>query len=297
MRKAILGIIGALVLGVAAAPALPASAGLPAYLPRQEVTTTNPYLGWFWTWAGPQGVTHGSRLAAPYTCDGGSIEPGTYSSLTVAGPCALDSGSVTVQHNVTILSGGALLAAFGGSDLTVGQNVNVQPNGVLVLGCEPEAFICFNDPDQKAGTLMTHDVIGGDLNANGALAVLVHKTAIHGNAIVSGGGGGVNCDPLAILQGSPAYATFEDNVIGGNAVITNWQSCWLGFIRNTVSGNVNFQQNMTFDPDANEVVTNVISGELDCSGNSPAPQIGDSGGSLNTVSRGATGQCVPLVAP
>jgi len=235
--------------------------------------------------------------AAPYTCAGGSIAPGTYSSLTVAGPCALDSGSVTVQHGVTILSGGELFAAFGGSDLTVGQNVNVQPNGVLVLGCEPEAFICFNDPDQDVGTLMTHDVIGGNLIADGALAVIVHKTAIHGNAIVSGGGGGVNCDPQPILQGSPAYATFEDNVIGRNAVITNWDSCWLGFIRNTVSGNVNFQQNVTFDPDANEVVSNVISGKLNCSANSPAPQIGDSGGSLNTVSRGATGQCVPLVAP
>jgi hypothetical protein len=297
MRKAILGIIGALVLGVAAAPALPASASLPAYVPKQEVTTTNPDLGWFWTWAGPQGVTGGSRLAAAYTCDGGSIETGTYSSLTVAGPCALDSGSVTVQHSVTILSGGALLAAFGGSNLTVGQDLNVQPNGVLVLGCEPEAFICFNDPDQTAGTLMTHHVIGGDLNANGALAVLVHNTAIHGNAIVSGGGGGVNCDSQAILQGSPAYAAFEDNVIGRDAVITNWQSCWLGFIRNTVSGNVNFQQNVSFDPDANEVVTNVISGKLNCSGNSPAPQVGDSEGNLNPVSRGATGQCVPLAAP
>jgi hypothetical protein len=35
------------------------------------------------------------------------------------------------------------------------------------------------------------------------------------------------------LFGSPAYATYEDNVIGGNAVIDGWQSCWLGFIRNT----------------------------------------------------------------
>ena len=235
--------------------------------------------------------------AAPYTCTGGSIPPGNYSSLTVAGPCGLDSGSVTVQHSVTILSGGALFAAFGGSDLTVGQNVNVEPNGVLVLGCEPEAFICFNDPDQEVGTLMTHHAIGGNLIADGALTVIVHKTAIQGNAIVSGGGGGVNCDAQPILEGSPAYATFEDNVIGGNAVITNWDSCWLGFIRNTVSGNVNFHQNETFDPDANEVVTNVISGKLNCSANSPAPQIGDSGGSLNTVSRGATGQCVPLVAP
>ena len=235
--------------------------------------------------------------AAPYTCAGGSIAPGTYSRLTIAGTCALNSGSVTVQHDVTILSGGALLAAFGGSDLTVGQDITVHTNGVLVLGCEPEAFVCLNDPDQKVGTLMTHHVIGGDLIADRALAVIVHKTAIFGNAIVSGGGGGINCDPQAILQGQPAFATFEDNVIVRGVVITNWHSCWLGFIRNTVSGNVNFQQNVTFDPDANEVVTNVILGRLRCSANSPAPQIGDSSGSLNTVPLGATGQCVSLVAP
>jgi hypothetical protein len=240
----------------------------------------------------------GARAAGPatFTCAGGSIAPGTYSWLTVAGTCALDSGSVTVQHDVTILSGGALLAAFGGSNLTVGEDLNVHTNGVLVLGCEPKAFVCFNDPD-KVGTLMTHHMIGGDLVADEALAVIVHKTAIFGNAIVSGGGGGLKCDPLAILQGQPPFATFEDNVIVRDVFITNWHSCWLGFIRNAVFGNVNFQQNMTFDPDANEVVTNVIMGKLRCSANSPAPQIGDSGGSLNTVPLGATGQCVSLVAP
>jgi len=36
-------------------------------------------------------------------------------------------------------------------------------------------------------------------------------------------------------MGSPAYLTFEDSTIGGNAVITNFHTCWLGFIRNTVS--------------------------------------------------------------
>ena len=238
----------------------------------------------------------GAADAGPYTCNGGSIPAGTYSSLTVAGPCAVDSGNVSVQHNLTVAPGAALFAAFGGSDLSVGQNLTVGTNGVLVLGCEPEAFICFNDPDQEAGTLMTHDTVGGNLVASGALAVLVHANAIDGNAVVNGGGGGVNCDSQDILQGSPAYATFEDNTIGGNAVISNWQSCWLGFIRNTVSRNVNFQQNVTADPDGNELVTNTISGKLNCSGNDPAPQFGDSEGNLNDVARGATGQCTSVVA-
>ena len=231
-----------------------------------------------------------------FTCTGGSIPAGSYSSLTISGFCTLDAGSVNAQR-VNVTDGGVFVAAFGGSDLTVGQNLRVSANGALVLGCEPEEFTCFNDPDQSGGTLLTHDVIGGNLIADGALAVLVHADQILGNAIVSGGGGGVNCDSQDALMGSPAYLTIEDSTIGGNAVVTNFHSCWLGFIRNDVSGNVNFHGNVTFDPDGNEIVTNTISGNLNCTGNSPAPQVGDSEGEPNVVGRRANGQCAGLVAP
>jgi hypothetical protein len=229
-----------------------------------------------------------------YTCTGGSIPAGTYSFLTVAGPCFLDSGSVTVQQNAVVQSGADLYAAFGGSNLKVGNNLDVKSDAVLVLGCEPEAFICFNDPDQNVGTLVTNDSIGGSLTAEQALAVLVHHSAVGHNVVQSGGGGGVNCDPQDALLGSPAYATYEDVSIGGNASITGWRSCWLGFIRNTVGGNVSFNNNVTADPDGNEVVTNTIAGNLDCSNNSPAPQVGDSEGAPNAAAH-ATGQCKKLV--
>jgi hypothetical protein len=49
--------------------------------------------------------------------------------------------------------------------------------------------------------------------------------------------------------------------------------------------------------DGNEVQTNTIGGNLDCSKNSPKPQEGDSGGSPNVVGGHATGQCSDLVAP
>jgi hypothetical protein len=200
-----------------------------------------------------------------------------------------------VKHDLTVRSGGALYAAFGGSNLTVGGDLKVRSNGVLVLGCEPEAFTCLNDTDP--GTLTTADVIRGDLKAEHALAVLVHSSTIKGGVEVNGGGGGVNCDSQDALFGSPAYATFEDNSIGKGVVIHNWHSCWLGLFRNTVKGNVDFLKNVVADPDGNEVATNTISGKLNCRGNSPAPQIGDSGGSPNTVSHGATGQCSALVGP
>jgi carbonic anhydrase/acetyltransferase-like protein (isoleucine patch superfamily) len=238
----------------------------------------------------------GSAAGGAATCQGGSVAAGSYSSLTISGPCAIDAGSVSVAHNVTVLPGAALFAAFGGSDLTVGQNLDVQSDAVLVLGCEPEAFACLNDPDQVVGTLSTNDSIGGSLTAENALAVLAHHNSVGRNVVLSGGGGGFNCDPQSILFGSPAFATFEDNTIGGNAVIAGWESCWLGFIRNTVANNVNFTNNSTADPDGNEVVTNTIGGGLNCSGNSPAPQVGDSEGTTNQAAR-ATGQCVGLVAP
>jgi hypothetical protein len=66
---------------------------------------------------------------------------------------------------------------------------------------------------------------------------------------------------------------------------------WFGFIRNDVNGAVNLNDNALADPDANEYVTNTIHGSLNCAGNSPAPQIGDSEGSPNQVTGAKTGQC------
>ena len=90
------------------------------------------------------------------TCSGGSIASGVYSNLNIAGTCAVDSGSVTVQHNLTVLPGATLVAVKGGidgfgdgslsSDLTVGGNLDVQAGAVLYLGCEPVYNSCPNDP-------------------------------------------------------------------------------------------------------------------------------------------------------
>jgi len=51
---------------------------------------------------------------------------------------------------------------------------------------------------------------------------------------------------------------------------------------------------MLEDPDGNKYVTNTIYGSLNCSGNSPAPQVGDSEGNLNHVTGAKTGQCAAL---
>jgi hypothetical protein len=107
---------------------------------------------------------------------------------------------VRVKHDVTVLSGGALIAAYGGTDkMQVGSNLNVlgnvyvRTNGILVLGCEPVNYICFNDPDQKVGSYFTRDTVGGDLIAEDALAVIAHLTVIGQDVRMTGGGGGVSC--------------------------------------------------------------------------------------------------------
>jgi hypothetical protein len=190
-----------------------------------------------------------------------------------------------------------LLAAFGGSALTVGGNVYVRRNGVLVLGCEPEAFVCFDDPDQTVGTLSSKGTVFGSLQAHNALAVLVHNDFVGGDLTLDGGGGGVNCDSQDALFGSPAYATFEDTSIGGTATIKHFRSCWLGFFRTTVRGNVDFHDNVVADPDGNEVQTNTVRGNLSCRRDSPSAQVGDSGGSPNTVLGRAFGECTALSTP
>jgi len=238
-----------------------------------------------------------SASAAPSSvCSGGSVAAGTYRTLAIEGVCALDSGNVRVIADLTVRSGGALLAAFGGSEITVQGDVVVRSGGILVLGCEPEAFVCFNDPDQTVGTMVTDDHIAGSLVATNALMVLAHHNHITGGVSQSGGGGGVNCSTFPLgPDGPPAYSDYEDNAIGRGATVVGLQTCWLGFIRNNVRGNVVYSNNILADPDANEVVTNTIKGNLVCTGNKPAAQIGDSGGMPNVVGGKAFGECRSLV--
>jgi hypothetical protein len=206
-------------------------------------------------------------------------------------------GNVSVAHDLTVAPSGELVAAFGGSDLHVGGNVTVQSNGVLILGCEPEAFICLNDPDQANGTLTTNDTIGLNLTTQNALAVIVHASKVGLNTVVQGGGGGVTCDStIPNIPGPPAYVDFEDNTIGGNSIIQNVQSCWAGYIRNHVSRNVIYQNNSFADPDASELTTDNVGRNMICFDNSPQVQFGDSQGTPDIVGGHALGECKNVVA-
>lgn len=228
----------------------------------------------------------------PYTCAGGSVPSGTYGSLTIAGFCNLDSGSVTVVRSVTVNANAGLLAVFSGSNLVVGGNLTVGDHGILALGCLPSSFPCFNF---SGGT--THHRVAGDVTGSNALMMLVHGNWIGGQAVQTGGGGGRSCRNFPLgPDGPPAYSTWEDNTIRRNVSILGVHTCYMGFIRNNVGQSVYYSDNVLADLDGNEIVTNTIGGNLTCYRNSPPPQAGDSGGSPNTVGGRATGQCAGLAA-
>ncbi len=240
------------------------------------------------------GATSAGAIPSTYVCGGGSIPSGSYGSVSIAGLCSVDSGNVTVNGTLTVGPGAGLNAAFGGSDLTVHGDVNVMKNGILVLGCVPESFPCFND-DQQNPTMSTHHQVDGNLTSRNALMMLVHGNTIDGSVVHRGGGGGDTCDNFPLgPYGPPAYSTYEDNFIGGDASIGQLQTCWLGFIRNQVGHDVTFAQNVNNDQDGNEVVSNQVGRNLSCYGNSPAAQEGDSSGAPNVVGGRATGECAAL---
>ena len=135
----------------------------------------------------------------------------------------------------------------------------------------------------------------GDVRAFRALGVLLHASTIKGDVSLRGGGGAESCNPpfLGIFAdlGSPPFSDAEDNAIGGDLTMTGMQSCWLGALRNSVRGNVVVAGNTMADPDAMEILANLVRGRIACFSNSPAVQYGDSGSSPNQVKRHAFGEC------
>jgi hypothetical protein len=242
-------------------------------------------------------------------CRGTLASPGLlagtyYGNVVIYGVCFVDGGAAVIQGNLTLATGSALNATFalndvtgkGRSSLTVFGNVQVGVGAVSAIGCEPNFSPCSDDPDAgSGGTLTGRNHIFGSYVAVNALTVITHATKIGGNLVYSGGGGGVSCNVpssgiLAAME-SPPFFDAEDNIVGGYLNIVGLQSCWFGALRNHVSGNVLNASNTMADPDANEVLANVVGGSLACLNNSPAVQYGDSGSSPNLVRSFAVGEC------
>jgi hypothetical protein len=158
--------------------------------------------------------------------------------------------------------------------VTIRAGLFVESGATFVLGSE--------DNPVDTGT------ISGGVHATDPMNLQIHYTTINGG-ITSHGGSGPFGGPFDVT-----WTTIEDSMINGSVTIDGYDGFWMGFIRNGVHGSVNLNDNVVEDLDGNEYVTNTIHGSLNCTGDSPAPQIGDSGGEPNVVTGRKTGQCVEV---
>ena len=132
-----------------------------------------------------------------------------------------------------------------------------------------------------------HGRVSGGVHATDPASVRIHFSRINGGVDIHGGSG-----PFGGPEGI-TWIAIEDDVINGGATVDGYNGFWFGFLTNVVHGTVNLNDNVsTQDPDdSNEFVSNIIKGNLNCTGNSPAPQVGDSEGGPNTVTGHKNGQC------
>jgi hypothetical protein len=217
------------------------------------------------------------------TCHGGTIKAGTYRSLTIAGTCTLTAtGTAHVKGNVVVRSH-AILNTLTTGTFNVDGNLTVRNDGIAGLGCNDEVGC----PSES------NDHIGGDLSGDGAWAVIVEQEHVGGSISIIGGGRSMDCSSTALF-GGPFFATVHDSTVRGNVTVSGVHTCWFGLIRTTVGKNVKVTGNRFGDPDANEIVTNTVGGDLACFNNVPGAQIGDSGGLPNVVGGKKLGECKDL---
>ena len=202
-------------------------------------------------------------------------------ALLVCLPTSASAGSKTTTctdvlapgsyHRVVVPEGASCLSE---GPVTIRGGLFIESGATFVLGSEENPV--------DTGT------ISGGVHATDPASVQIHFTTINGGVDVHGGSGPFG-GPFDI-----SWNAIEDNRINGGATVEGYDGFWFGFIRNRVNGTVNLNNNVLLDTDANEFVTNRIHGSLNCAGNSPAPQIGDSEGSPNQVTGRKTGQCAGL---
>lgn len=152
-----------------------------------------------------------------------------------------------------------------------GTNAHIRVSGGVSVG-QGATFILGDEAGDGGGW------INGGVSADGASSLQLHFAHVNGS--------------VSMLGGSGYFSDLEDDTINGGVTIEGYSGFWLGFIRNTVNGTVTISRNAMADPDAIEIVTNQISGNLVCHANAPdGPTVGDSGGLPNQVRGQKVDQC------
>jgi hypothetical protein len=233
-----------------------------------------------------------ASAAAPngYTCSGGSIPGGNYSSITVTGFCDVEPDAViNVSGNINVAPGAVLDAQTAPSTITVGHNVTAAAGSLLGLGCQPFGYV----PHAAHPCTVEEDghsviTINGNITATNADTVLLNGITVAGNVTLNGGGGDI---PWAL----------KNNTVGGNFTVTNITPEWLGVLFSQIGGNLTLINITATDPEddgnaAVSVVVNTIGKNLNCENLGPRLTGGAIPGEFNIVGHNTTGQCVGLMS-
>lgn len=230
-----------------------------------------------------------------YTCAGGSIPSGSYSSLTVSGACDVEEGAViSVSGSVTVKAGAMLDAQSAPSSITVGGSVVALPGSFLGLGCQSpadtgnSAHPCTSDPN--GASLIW---VKGSITATRAAVVMINGLTVGGNVTVAGSRADVK--GAGDEEGIPW--SIKNNAVAGNVTVTGVRVNWIGLLFNHIARNVALAgiQVVDWHPEAPGMylVRNAIGSNLSCAGisNLGTPSLANYG---NQVTGNATGQCAPV---
>ena len=239
--------------------------------------------------AGPAfaGTPHRDRSL---TCTGGTIASGSYSEITVTGPCSIPAGAVvTVTGNITVAQGAVLDAQSAPSTITVHHNVTAWSGALLGLGCQPASYVGNSAHPCTTGDVNGHSTItvNGDVTTLGAATVLLNGITVRGNVTALGGGSDI---PWSI----------KNNTVTRSITVAGQTTNWLGVMFNKVGGSVVLLGIAVTDTDPGGhgafVVQNHIGHDLVCFGVTPTVTGGFSPAEPhNVVGHRAFGQCAALV--
>lgn len=244
-------------------------------------------------------VMAAAPTAQPYTCGGGSVPGGTYSTLTITGMCdVVADATITVNGSLSVAPGAFFDAQSSPSTITVGGSVSAGQDSILGLGCQPYSpsyntstgHPCANDPTGHSVIL-----VKGNLATTNASLVALNGITVNGNVALNGNG---STDLPPFIEGNDW--SVKNNTIGGNLSASGIAVDWIGFMRNHVRKNVsltNLTSGDAGDPSpyrAVYVVNNTIGWNLSCTNLSPYAFGGFNPNLHNIVGGNTSGQCVGL---
>ena len=162
------------------------------------------------------GAASATADAAPgaYTCTGGEVPAGTYSSLTVTGSCYV-IGAVTVNGNVTVGPTGRAQFLVGYSDDGTGGTGRLTVKGSLTA--KGASFVYLDCPSAGCVTVAGNVSVSQTTNY-----VLLNGISVGGSLTVSGNtdqgavvGGNTIRGNLTCTGNTPAVTVTEPNAVNG----------------------------------------------------------------------------------